>query len=85
MQGSSDVLQFKVPPDKVKEMSIFPKRATRFEYEVSHNSEPITKYKPVNLNPSKSGPALAKILQSKYSIPNDEIQCHIDLLPEAVS
>ena len=85
MQGSSDVLQFKVPPDKVKEMKICPTRATRAEYEVSHTSEPIMTYKPANLNPSKSGPALAKILQGKYSIPNAETKCHVDLLPEPVS
>jgi hypothetical protein len=55
------------------------------EYEVSQNSGPITRYRPVKLNPSKSDPTLAIILQGEYSFPNVEIQCINAPLPSAIS
>ena len=82
MQGSSDVLQFRFPPDKIKKMSIIPKRAVQSEYEVSQNSDTIKTYKPVNLNPSKSGSTLATVLQGKYPISNAKYQRHNFLLPK---
>ena len=76
MQGSSDVLQFKVPPDKITKLKTIPKRTIQSDYEVSHTSDLCTSYKPVNLNPSKSGPTLAKMLQGKYPVSTIDIQCH---------
>ena len=82
MQGSSDVLQFRFPPEKIKKMSIIPKRAVQSEYEVSQNSDTMKTYKPVNLNPSKSGSTLATVLQGKYPISNAKYQRHNFLLPK---
>ena len=64
MQGSSDVLHFKVPPDR----SLMQPMNTIFsDHEDIQDSE---RNKPANLNPSKSGPTLAKILQGKYPTQN---------------
>ena len=45
------------------------------DHEVSQDPDRIQNFKPVNLNPSKSGPTLEKILQGKYSAQNIETKC----------